>query len=117
MLSCSIRQGFHPRRKSMAANVIIWEHLIAYLEADAQKQRTFLQQRWPGKQFPVSAAEALMPLLDGYGQEGWELVSMQPVIVGENGDILINDRRDGWTGRWTSTYLCAFKRPKRSETE
>ena len=47
-----------------------------------------------------------------YGQQGWELVSIQPVIVGGNGDILITDRTQGYNGRWTSTYLCTFKRPK-----
>ncbi len=96
----------------MAADAITWEHLVVYVEANAQQHLPFLQEHAPGKQFPIYAAEALMPRLDEYGQQGWELVSMQPVIVGEHGDILISDRREGWTGRWTYTYLCAFKRPK-----
>ncbi len=96
----------------MAADRATWEHLVVYLEADAQKHMAFLQEKWPGHHFPMYAAQALMPQLDYYGQHGWELVSVQPVIVGENGDILIDDRREGWSGSWTSTYLCVFKRPK-----
>ena len=96
----------------MAADPVIWEHLVVYLNADAQQQTAFLQQHAPGKHFPMYAAEALMPNLDAYGQQGWELVSIQPVVVGENGDILVTDRTQGWAGRWTHTYQCAFKRPK-----
>jgi hypothetical protein len=50
--------------------------------------------------------------LDYYGQQGWELVSIQPVIPGEQGEILITDQRSGWSGGWTFTYHCVFKRPK-----
>jgi hypothetical protein len=99
----------------MAADVATWEHLVLYLEADAEKQAAFLQKRWPGHQFPMYAAQSLMPKLDQYGDQGWELVSIQPVIVGDNGDILITDRRDAWSGSWTFTYLCVFKRPKARE--
>jgi len=106
-----VQQG-ERRENSMAADLVTWEHLVVYLEADAQQQASFLEQKWPGQTFPIYAAQALMPRLDSYGQDGWELVSIQPVIVGDNGDILINDRRDAWGGRWTSTYLCVFKRPK-----
>jgi hypothetical protein len=93
----------------MTADAATWEHLIVYLEADAQQQEPFLQQTWPGECFPKFAAQALIPPLDYSGQQGWELVSIQPVVVGDKGDILINDGR---SGAWTSTYLCVFKRPK-----
>ncbi len=53
-----------------------------------------------------------MPQLDYYGRQGWELVSIQPVIVGKNRDILITDRTDNHSGRWTYTYLCVFKKPR-----
>lgn len=99
----------------MAAYPVSWEHLVLYLEADAKEQASFLQQIWPGQKFPRYAAQALMPQLDAYGQQGWELVSIEPVVVGHNGDILINDRTEGLTGVWTNTYLCVFKRPKGSE--
>ncbi|HEY7349109.1 MAG TPA: hypothetical protein VH599_12420 [Ktedonobacterales bacterium] len=66
----------------MAADVVTWEHLVVYLEADARQQASFLQEKWPGQKFPMYAAQALMPLLDDFGRQGWELVSIQPVIVG-----------------------------------
>jgi hypothetical protein len=96
----------------MAAYPIVWEHLVVYLEADARQHAAFLREKWPGQKFPRYAAQALMPQLDAYGQQGWELVSIQPVVVGSNGDILIDDRTEGMAGVWTSTYLCVFKRPK-----
>ena len=93
----------------MAANVVTWEHLVAYLVADARQQAPFLQQMWPGRQFPKYAALSLMPQLDYYGQQGWELVSIQPVDVGSNGDILIHA---GQAISYSYTYLCVFKRQK-----
>ena len=97
----------------MAADAVAWEHLIVYLKANAQRQASFLQQKWPGQQFPKYAAQALMPELDSFGQRGWELVSIQPVEVGNNGDIAIHRQ----SNNWIFTYLCVFKRPVRSEVE
>lgn len=94
----------------MAAYPAVWEHLVVYLEAVAQQQAAFLQQKWPGQHFPMYAAQALMPQLDFYGQQGWELVSIQPVIVGANGDIMIHNPHAGYADRWTFAYLCVFKR-------
>ena len=51
--------------------------------------KRFLQQfcAWTANSYVC--CQALTPQLDEYGQQGWELVSIQPVIVGEDGDILI----------------------------
>lgn len=87
-----------------------WEHLIVLLEADAQKQQAYLQQHWPGRQFPMYTPEALIPRLDAYGNQGWELIAIQPVIMGRNGDMQVV----GNAGNpWTNKYLCTFKRRKR----
>ncbi len=91
----------------MNASPVTWEHLVVYLEADAQQQMLILQHKWPGQTFPPYAAQALMPLLDFFGQQGWELVSIQPVIVEDNGDVMVH----GSYGRGTHVYLCVFKRP------
>ena len=82
-----------------------WEHHVAILEADGLAQSQYLQARWP--QFPVAIydVKALIPLLDDFGQQGWELVSAQPVQLGEYQDVLCS-------GGWTHTYLCFFKRRK-----
>jgi len=87
-----------------------WEHHIEYIHADADRQRAFLQELHPGRSFPIYAVQATLPRLNELGEQGWELVQMQPVFVGDNGDILITG---GDWKRWTSTYFCVFKRRKR----
>lgn len=93
----------------MAPELTAWEHLVVYLEAHAQEETQFLQTKWPGKRFPRYAAEALIPKLDSYGEQGWELVSCEPVIVGVDGDILVG--HSDWN-KWTALFFCVFKRPK-----
>ena len=51
---------------------------------------------------------AVLPQLEVYGQQGWELVAIQPVVVGKHGNVLITGA--GTMGTWTSQYLCTFKR-------
>lgn len=90
-----------------------WEHLIVTLRANADDWQDFLQQAWPGQYFPKYAPQALMPLLNDYGAQGWELVAMEPVIAGVNGDIWIGGTPPiGMACPWTNQYLCAFKRRK-----
>ena len=55
------------------------------------------------------------PQLDFYGQQGWELVSIPPVVVGSNGEILIDERNHAYHDTWAWTYLCVFKRPTELE--
>jgi hypothetical protein len=54
--------------------------------------------------------QRLIPALDAMGDEGWELVHMEPVVVGNNEDVLLLDN----TGNraWTHAYFCVFKRPR-----
>ncbi len=86
-----------------------WEYLIATLRADAEEQQAFLQREFPEETFPWYAPEALIPLLNDYGDLGWELVSLEPVIMGTNGDVLVVGGRPS---TYTNQYLCAFKRRK-----
>jgi hypothetical protein len=52
----------------------------------------------------------LMPgLVDALGNEGWELVHMQPVYVGSNADVLIHSLNERL---WSNAYFCVFKRPR-----
>jgi hypothetical protein len=90
-----------------------WEHLVAIFEADGLAQSQYLQARWP--QFPVAMydVKALIPLLDYYGKQGWELASAQPVVLGGNQDVSYTTQPFG-VG-WTHTYLCFFKRRKQAE--
>ena len=86
-----------------------WEHHIEYIRADAQQQQAFLQERYQQPYFLRYDVRATLPRLNELGEQGWELVHMQPVFVGEHGDICIT-RGDSRT--WTNNYLCVFKRRK-----
>jgi hypothetical protein len=79
---------------------------MEYISTDAKDTQTkdFLATYFPGRQFPRYAVEAALQRLDELGAQGWELVHMEPVDLGENGDI----RTGG--GFWTNTYFCVFKR-------
>lgn len=88
-----------------------WEYLTTFLQADARLEEAFLSQLRDWKEgIPPYAPEALMPRLNAYGAEGWELVHMQPVAVGNNADVMLIDNSGSRT--WTSKYFCVFKRAK-----
>ncbi len=89
-----------------------WEHLIVTLQANAEEQHIYLRQTWPEQTFPIYTHEALIPQLDAFGADGWELVTLEPVVLGSKGDIMVAAVDHN---HWTSTYLCTFKRPKPSE--
>lgn len=90
-----------------------WEYFTTVVEANAAKPeaRSFLKARFPGRRrMPRFAPESLMLALDKFGQEGWELVHMEPVArVGGKGDILFPG---SGAPRWSRAYFCVFKRPQ-----
>ena len=67
-----------------------WETYITVLTADAEEQADYLHSRWPEVTFPRFAAQALIPQLNALGDQGWEPVSIQPVVVGVNGDLCLS---------------------------
>jgi hypothetical protein len=81
-----------------------WEHLVVTLEADARMAGDFLRSKWPTQQFLKYSPQSLIPQLNDFGLQGWELVAAQPVMLGDNGDVTYSDTR------WTHKYLCFFKR-------
>ena len=87
-----------------------WEYWTGFLWADARRQEEYLRQRWPDWNPPKYAPQALIPKLNEFGEKGWELVHMQPVIEGHNDDVAIGG---GGNVAWSHTYLCVFKRRKR----
>ena len=89
-----------------------WQYLSVFVEAEAEPVMDYLEQIKSWKNgVPRNTPEAMMPRLDAYGQNGWELVHMQPVVVGRNADILAADSGRG-VASWTSSYFCVFKRPE-----
>lgn len=89
-----------------------WEYLPTFIEANAQDKevKEYLKRRMPDvKRPPRYAPESMMPQLNELGEQGWELVHMEPVArVGKKGDVLFES-----IGRqWSNVYFCVFKRRK-----
>jgi hypothetical protein len=89
-----------------------WEYMTLFVRAEAEREMDFLQSNWSWKNgIPRNTPQAMIPELNSLGDQGWELVHMQPVMVGNNADVLIADPSSG-SRSWTSTYFCVFKRVK-----
>lgn len=87
-----------------------WEYLTTFLEADAVREADILAEMRDWKSgIPKFAPEALMPRMNALGEQGWKLVHMQPVFVGQKQDVLAMD--GSGTRSWTNTYFAVFKRP------
>jgi hypothetical protein len=89
-----------------------WEYLPTFIEANASKKevKEFLKEAIPdlGKP-PRYMPEAMMPQLDEFGAQGWELIHMQPVrAIGKKRDVLF----ESFGRRWSHVYFCVFKRKK-----
>jgi hypothetical protein len=89
-----------------------WEYLTRFVQADIKNPgvKEFFQQYRPNwKNPPQYTPETMMPELDELGNQGWELVHMEPVArAGKKGDVLFT----GGSGEWSNTYFCVFKRRK-----
>jgi hypothetical protein len=88
-----------------------WEYMTEFVWAniDSQGIREFLNRNWPSwKNPPKFTPETMIPRLNKWGEDGWELVHMEPVLIGSNHDI------NTYTGAhiYTNVYFCVFKRPK-----
>lgn len=86
-----------------------WEYLTTFVEANARTKETkeFIKQRFDVKKPARYAPEAMIPELNKLGEEGWELLHMEPVAaVGGKGDVRFDN------GYWSNTYFCVFKRRK-----
>ena len=92
--------------------MLTWEYLTTFVQAEAEREMAYLMETRSWKEgIPRNTPEAMIPQMNAYGAQGWELVTMEPVIVGRNADILIHTDN---SSKWTSTYFCVFKRQKES---
>ncbi len=91
-----------------------WEYLSVLLNADAERVQDYLAAHFTSWQVGRYTPLALIPYLNEYGSQGWELISAQPVANGTDEAILVhNAAAGGQAGRiWTHSYLCFFKRPR-----
>lgn len=98
------------------ANNSNWDYHFEYIETDVRQSpaREYLAQRYPDQNFPKYAISASLPRLLELGAHGWELIQMQPVELGKNGDhkILVSGGGDFTSSTWSNMYLCIFKRTK-----
>jgi len=88
-----------------------WEYLTEFLHANIENPgaEESIQRRWPNWKPPKYTPETMIPELNTLGEQGWELVHMQPVAgIGSNGDVHFQ----GETYKWSNVYFCVFKRRK-----
>lgn len=86
-----------------------WEYMTRLISAEADQPavKEHLRRRYPGFTPAKYAPEALEVFLNQQGEEGWELVHIEPVPVGKNGDVYF---AGGGMYQYSHTYFCAFKR-------
>jgi hypothetical protein len=90
-----------------------WEYLTKFVSAniDTENAKEFFQQRWPEwKTPPKFTPQAMIPELNAWGEEGWEVVHMQPVWIGKNHDL----HNYGYSYAYTNVYFCVMKRRKQT---
>jgi hypothetical protein len=86
-----------------------WEYWSGILRANIENKgaKELIAKRWPDWKPDIYVPQAMMPQLNGFGEKGWELVSLQPVAgSGQNADILF----PGDVQRYSNVYFCVFKR-------
>jgi hypothetical protein len=102
--------------------MIKWEYLTKFIWAhlDNEGAEELIKQSWPKWNPPEYAPQTMIPELDAWGENGWELVHMEPVPkVGKNYDVgFVHSEAAGLGGiTWSNVYFCVFKRPKQTEEE
>lgn len=92
-----------------------WEYFTCILNANAEKQKGWLDKNFPTLKLGKFAPQSLIPILNDYGALGWELITFHPYTFGDNQDVMTQTVSGAgtWAGKqYTSMYLCAFKRRK-----
>ncbi len=89
-----------------------WEYMANTVYADTESAgvKEALKARWPHFEPLRYSPVALVPLMDRWGEEGWELVHMEPVAdLGRTGNV--GFPMGGMGGmRWSNYYFCVLKR-------
>jgi len=87
-----------------------WEYhtAIPHAEVDRPGVREYLERRRAVGELVRHTPLVLIPEPDKLGAAGWELVSIQPVLAGDNEDVFIGSR--GQTGGWRNASRCALRR-------
>ncbi len=92
-----------------------WEYQTQFLLAhiDNRGAKELLQQKWPKWQPRTYSPQTMIPELNELGEQGWEVVHMEPVNIGASHDVY-KGVRQFFTGEggFTNVYFCLLKRPK-----
>jgi hypothetical protein len=102
------------KENEMPGSKETWEYTSVFVHAniDNDGAREYIKSRWPEWKGPKKySPETLIPELDRFGMDGWELVSMEPVVVGDHHDIAFMAGLNTTT-QWSNIYFCAFKRKR-----
>lgn len=93
-----------------------WEYRAQFLRADidAPGTRDYAAKKHPDLKPRRFSPIAMSMFLDQYGEEGWELMHIEPIqMLGEQGDVGFSMHAGGIIDRvWSNTYFCVFKRRK-----
>ena len=87
-----------------------WEYSTEFVRAHVDKTgwEKYRDDPSPDSKPPKYAPYTMIPELNERGEDGWELVHMQPVVVGKRHDVGF----PGNVNHWSHAYFCAWKRPK-----
>lgn len=84
-----------------------WEYFTTTFESKTKETPIPLTDDIPPGPHPKYSVYTLIPQLNEFGARGWELVSLDPVQKGRNGDLRLCDAS---SDMWTYTYFASFKR-------
>lgn len=85
-----------------------WEYQTRFFVASTKEReiREFIKEEFH-KKARRHSPEAMIPELNQLGDQGWEVIHMEPVArVGGKEDVMVAD------DSWSATYFCVLKRRK-----
>jgi hypothetical protein len=90
-----------------------------FIDADAKAQSQNLKAMFPDFKgnFGAFSPRALMPVLNDFGEIGWEMIACHPYTVGDNLDVMTHNVAGAGTfvgNKFTHNYFCVFKRRKQT---
>lgn len=88
-----------------------WEYRTEFVFANIENKSimNYFKEKYPNWKNPSKFAPETMELyLNQQGEEGWEVISLEPVRIGKNSDVFFTGSYEGYS----NVYFCAMKRRK-----
>ena len=93
-----------------------WEYYTIFLWANIEHKgvQEYLKKIWPDWNPPKYTPQAMIPELNAFGEEGWELIHREPIhSTGRNFDVGFDTGGGSPAAtHWSNVYFCVFKRRK-----